>query len=137
LPSKRPRTAYRTTKALNEAPAGFSDFLVAPGTRTPAELVRHMTGVLGAARAAFIGRREPLDPLPTLEAEAGRFGERLEALSLDFALNAALSEDTSIEQLLQGPLADAMTHAGQLAMLRRRAGSPIAAENFMRANIKA
>ena len=43
---------------------------------------------------------------------------------------------TSMEQLLLGPLADAMTHAGQLAMLRRLAGSPIAAENFMRADIR-
>ena len=129
--------AYRTNKALHEAPAGFGDFLVAPGTRTPAELVRHMTGVLGAARAAFIGRREPLDPLPTLEAEAGRFRERLDALTRDLASDAELSEDTSMGQLLQGPLADAMTHAGQLAMLRRLAGSPIAAENFMRADIKA
>ena len=129
--------AYRTDKALHEAPAGFGDFLAAPRTRTPAEIVRHMTGVLGAARAAFIGRREPLDPLPTLEAEARRFHERLEALSGDFASDAELSEDTSLEQLLQGSLADAMTHVGQLAMLRRLAGSPIAAENFMRADIKA
>ncbi len=128
--------AYRTNKALQEAPAGFGDFLVAPGMRTPAEIVRHMTGVLGAARAAFIGRREPVDPLPALEAEARRFRERLEALSADFASDAELSEDTSMEQLLQGPLADAMTHAGQLAMLRRLAGSPIAAENFMRADIR-
>lgn len=129
--------AYRTTKALNDAPAGFGDFLAAPGMRTPAEIVRHMTGVLGAARAAFIGRREPLEPLPTLEAETQRFSERLEALSRDFASESDLSEDTSMEQLLQGPLADAMTHTGQLAMLRRLAGSPIAAENFMRADIKA
>ena len=129
--------AYRTNKALHEAPAGFGEFLAAPGTRTPVELIRHMTGVLGAARAAFIGRREPLDPLPTLEAEAGRFHEWLDALSRDFASDAELSEDTSMEQLLQGPLADAMTHAGQLAMLRRLAGSPITAENFMRAVIKA
>jgi ketosteroid isomerase-like protein len=129
--------AYRTNKALNEAPAGFGNFLVAPGMRTPAEIVRHMTGVLGAARAAFIGLREPADPLPTLEAETARFRERLEALSRDLASDAELSEDTSMEQLLQGPLADAMTHAGQLAMLRRLAGSPISAENFMRADIKA
>ena len=128
--------AYRTDKALHEAPEGFGEFLAAPGTRTPAELVRHMTGVLGAARAASIGRREPLDPLPTLEAEAGRFRERLDALSRDLASEAELSEETSMEQLLQGPLADAMTHAGQLAMLRRLAGSPIAAENFMRADIR-
>jgi uncharacterized protein (TIGR02246 family) len=129
--------AYRTNKALREAPEEFGEFRAAPGTRTPAELVRHMTGVLGAARAAFIGRREPLDPLPTFEAETARFRERLEALSRDLASDAELSEDTSMEQLLQGPLADAMTHAGQLAMLRRLAGSPITAENFMRADIKA
>jgi hypothetical protein len=41
----------------------------------------------------------------------------------------------SPERLLQGPFSDAMTHAGQLAMLRRLAGSPVPPENFIVAAI--
>ena len=47
--------AYRTQKALREAPAGFGDFRAADGVRTPAELIRHMTSVLGYARTFFVG----------------------------------------------------------------------------------
>jgi hypothetical protein len=43
----------------------------------------------------------------------------------------------SVERLLQGPVADALTHVGQLAMLRRLAGSPTRGENFFAAEIKA
>ncbi len=63
--------------------------------------------------------------------EADNRGERVEALSRDFASDAGLAEDTSMEQLLQGPLADAMTHAGQLAMLRRLAGAPVARRHWV------
>jgi hypothetical protein len=120
-----------------QAPAGFGDFLAASGTRTPGRTrPSHDRRAGGGARGVH-RPGEPVDPLPTLEAETGRFRERIEALSRDVASDAELSEDTSLEQLLQGPLADAMTHAGQLALLRRLAGSPIATENFMRADIKA
>jgi hypothetical protein len=40
-----------------------------------------------------------------------------------------------IENLFQGPIADALTHTGQLAMLRRFAGSPVRGENFYGAAI--
>jgi hypothetical protein len=43
----------------------------------------------------------------------------------------------SIERLFQGPVADALTHVGQLAMLRRLAGCPIKGENYFRAEIAA
>jgi hypothetical protein len=42
----------------------------------------------------------------------------------------------SEERLLQGPFSDAMTHAGQLALLRRLAGAPVPPENFIVANIE-
>jgi len=128
--------AYRTQKALRDAPETFGDFRIGAGTRTPSELVRHMTSVLGYAHTRFHGGRYAPDPLPTLGAEVARFHEVLDRLSRDLASEAELSEDISIEQLLQGPFADAMTHAGQLAMLRRLAGSPIAPESFITADIR-
>ena len=65
--------AYRTQKALREAPSDFGSFSAAQGVRTPAELVRHMTSVLGYARTFFIGGRYWPDPLPSLQDEVLRF----------------------------------------------------------------
>jgi hypothetical protein len=127
--------AYRTQKALRDAPEGFADFRPAEGIRSPREIVRHMTSVLGYARSCFHGGHNRVDPLRDFDQEVVRFHEMVSALSSDLASDAELSEDTSFEQLLQGPLSDAMTHAGQLAMLRRLAGSPIPPEDFTAADI--
>ncbi len=126
--------AYRSQKALREAPAAFGDFRIAPGVRTPAELVRHMTSVLGYARTFFIGGAHGHEPLPTLVDEVVRFHAMLEDLAGHLERGTPL-QGTTPERLLQGPFADAMTHAGQLAMLRRLAGSPVPPENFIVAAI--
>lgn len=127
--------AYRTQKALRDAPDSFGSFRVADGVRTPAELVRHMTSVLGYARSCFIGGRDRPEPLPSLPDEIARFHTVLEDLGRHLASGATLLDGVTLEQLLQGPMSDAMTHAGQLALLRRLAGSPVAPENFVAARI--
>jgi hypothetical protein len=126
--------AYRTQKALREAPASFGDFRPAPGVRTPVELVRHMTSVLGYARTFLIGGFYGHEPLPSLADEVARFHAMLEALAGYLERDTPL-QGTTPERLLQGPFADAMTHAGQLALLRRLAGSPVPPENFIVAAI--
>jgi hypothetical protein len=126
--------AYRTQKALRGAPDSFGDFSAGNQVRTPAELVRHMTSLMGYARTFFEGGRYHADPLPSLSAEIARFHEQLTALSRHLEAGTPLREIT-IEQLLRGPLSDALTHAGQLAMLRRIAGVPIPPENFLYAGM--
>ena len=126
--------AYRTQKALRGAPESFGDFQAGSQIRTPAELVRHMTSVLGYARTHFIGGTYWPDPLPDLGAEIARFHEMLESLGQHLAEGTEL-KGTTEEQLLQGPFSDAMTHAGQLALLRRLSGSPVPPENFIVADI--
>ena len=128
--------AYRTQKALRDAPPGFGSFRAGPKVRTPAELVCHMTSVLGYTTTFFLGGRYRPEPLPDLSAEIVRFHEVLARLAQLIA-DTAEWPDISPEQLLQGPLSDAMTHAGQLAMLRRLAGSPVAPENFVFAQVSA
>ena len=128
--------AYRTQKALRDAPVSFGTFQAGGQVRTPMELVRHMTSVLGYARTFFVGGRYRPEPLPDLAAEAARFQQMLHDLSRHLSAGTPL-RDTSEERLLQGPLADAMTHAGQLAMLRRLSGSPVSPENFIEAAIDA
>ena len=128
--------AYRTQKALRGAPESYGDFRIGPTTRTPRELVWHMTGVIGYARTMFTGGRFVPPEMPTFAAEISRFHETLTALSQDFG-DESLSARISDQQFLQGPLSDAMTHAGQLALLRRLAGSPVASENFIFARVDA
>jgi hypothetical protein len=127
--------AYRTQKALRGAPADFGNFHAGAGVRTPAELLCHMTSVLGYARTIFVGGQYRPDPLPSLHAETERFHEMLVDLARHLELGAPLLQGMSPDRLLQGPFADAMSHAGQLAILRRLAGSPVAPENFIVADI--
>lgn len=128
--------AYRTQKALRSAPDDFADFRAGPNARTPFELVWHMTSVIGYARTMLRGGSFDPPAMPSFAAEVERFHATLEALREDFE-DPSLIATISDQQFLQGPLSDAMTHAGQLAMLRRLAGSPVASEDFIFARIDA
>jgi hypothetical protein len=126
--------AYRTQKALRDAPPHFASFQAGSNVRTPHRLVNHMDSVLGFARTFFIGGnyREPM--LSDFDAEIDRFHRTIEDLGRHLKDGTALRGITP-ENLLQGPFSDAMTHAGQLSMLRRLCGSPVPAENFVFAAI--
>lgn len=129
--------AYRTQKAVREAPADFGHFRSGPGVRTPCELICHMTSVLGYARTSFIGGSYWPEPLQSLADEIQRFHEMLESLANHLKNGSPLLEGMTEERLLQGPFSDAMTHAGQIALLRRLAGAPVPPENFIVADIDA
>src|ERR1700730_18795641 len=92
--------AYRTQKALRDAPAGFGSFRAAEGVRTPAELVCHMTSVLGYARTFFVGGRYWPDPLPSLKEEIVRFHNMLRDLGQHIDLGTPLLQGMSAEGLL-------------------------------------
>jgi hypothetical protein len=127
--------AYRTQKALRDAPADFGSLRAGHGVRTPARLVFHMTNVLGYARTCFVGGEYRPDRLPSLEDEVTRFYDVLQDVARHIEVGTPLREGMTAERLLQGPFSDAMTHAGQLAMLRRFAGDPVPPENFIVADI--
>ena len=91
--------AYRTQKALRGAPGSFGAFQAGNQVRTPAELVRHMTSVLGYARTFFEGGRYWPEPLPDLDAEVNRFHDMLEDLSEHLVAGTEL-EGTTGERLL-------------------------------------
>jgi len=93
-----------------------------------------MTGLIGYARTMFYGGDFAPPRLATFDDEIARFHATLGQLLHDFA-NDSLSARITDQQFLQGPLSDAMTHAGQLAMLRRLIGSPVPSENFIFAEI--
>lgn len=130
--------AYRTQKALRGAPDRYPSFSAGHRVRTPAEILRHMTSLLGYVRTHFVGGSYPVKPdaLPTFAAEIERFHAMVEAVG-DLLAGGTPLREISTEQLLQGPFADIMTHVGQLAMLRRLADAPIPPENFIYADIRA
>jgi hypothetical protein len=126
--------AYRTTRALENAPASFADFDGAG--RRPGEILAHMGDLIDWALSMAQGNPSwhNSEPLAWSE-EQQRFFAALGAFDAFLASNSQLS--APIERLFQGPIADALTHAGQLAMLRRLAGAPIRGENYYVAAIAA
>jgi len=126
--------AYRGGKVLRDAPHGFSEFRIGETSRTPGQILAHIGDLYDWALSLAEGRERwqnstPLawsDETARFFSALGRFDERL-------ASETPLA--CSIEQLLQGPLADSLTHIGQIAMLRRLAGAPIKGENYSVADI--
>jgi len=128
--------AYRTQKALRDAPERYPDFAFGGQVRTPVEILRHMTSVLGYLRTFAVGGVYPMKPapLPSFDAEVARFHQMVESVRAVVAPDGSVGPLTAT-QVLQGPLADVLTHVGQLAMLRRMAGDPVAPENFIYADV--
>jgi hypothetical protein len=128
--------AYRGGKAVANAPDGFNSFRLSDGSRTPEQILAHIGDLLDWALSIASGKQTWHDSkaLPWKE-EVARFFAALEAFDSYLASDKALS--ASEEQLFQGPIADALTHVGQIAMLRRMAGAAIRGENYFVAEIKA
>jgi hypothetical protein len=128
--------AYRGGKALRGAPAAFAEFRAAAGTRTPGEILAHIGDLLDWGLSLANGAQK-WTPMPVVSWEAGsaRFFAALEALDARLASDAPLGFPA--EKLFQGPVADALTHVGQIALLRRMAGVPVKGENYFVASISA
>jgi hypothetical protein len=126
--------AYRGGKALRGAPDAFADFHASETTRTPVQILAHMGDLFDWALSIAQGNQSwrNSSPLPW-PAETERFFASLEAF--DAYLGSSLPLHTPPEKLFQGPVADALTHVGQLMMLRRLAGAPPRGENYFLADI--
>jgi hypothetical protein len=128
--------AYRAGKALRDAPATFADFEVAPGTRTPVQIVAHMGDLFDWALYLARGHHTWHESTPQpWDQEVARFFAALGAFDAYLASDQQLG--WSAERLFQGPVADALTHTGQLTMLRRLGGAPVHGENYAKATIVA
>jgi hypothetical protein len=125
--------AYRTARALEGAPDHFAGFA---GTgRMPIHILAHMGDLLDWALTAAVGKERWHTTQPTAwQQEQQRFFQSLQTFDSFLASDGEIH--APIELLLQGPVADAFTHVGQLAMMRRLSGSPTRGENFYLAAIK-
>jgi hypothetical protein len=128
--------AYRGSKALRGAPDQFASFCIGDKCRTPAQILAHMGDLIDWALSIAQGKQAWRDstPLPW-NTEVERFFAAIK--KFDDFLAAAEPLHASAEGLLQGPIADVLTHIGQIAMLRRLAGAPIKGENYLQAGIVA
>jgi hypothetical protein len=126
--------AYRGGKTLRGAPAGFSQFAAGPGTRTPGQILAHVCDLFDWALKLAGGVHEYHETSPqSWEQDTARFFAGLEAF--DRRLGNGTPTGFDAEHLFQGPVADAHTHIGQIAMLRRMAGAPVKGENYFKAGI--
>jgi len=128
--------AYRGGKALRGAPAEFADFHAGPTTRTPAQILAHIGDLLDWGVTLAEGKEawHNSPPLPWDEGST-RFFAALAAF--DKRLASGIPPFCTAERLFQGPIADALTHIGQIGMLRRLAGCPVRGENYQKAEITA
>ena len=128
--------AYRGGKALRDAPPGFAHFRAAEKTRTPGEILAHIGDLLDWALRLAQGSLE-FREADALEWVRGteRFFTALAALDACLAAEQPLGYPAA--KIFQGPVADALTHIGQISMLRRMAGAPVRGENYFRAEIVA
>jgi len=146
---------YRGAKTLRDAPAGFASFRIAAsdraasraatdraasgaatGTRTPGEILAHIGDLLDWALELARGRHTwKNSAAPSWEEGVARFFQAAERLDAELAASETLG--CAPGRLFQGPIADALTHFGQLAMLRRLAGAPVKGENYFKADIAA
>jgi hypothetical protein len=126
--------AYRGGKALRGAPDHFASFHIGDKTRTPAQILAHMGDLFDWALSIAQGQQAWRDstPLPW-NAEIERFFAALK--KFDDYLASSEPLHASAEALFQAPVSDALNHIGQIAMLRRLAGSPIKGENYFKSDI--
>lgn len=128
--------AYRGAKALRGAPPEFASYRCGEQSRTPGEILAHIGDLYDWALGLADGEQR-WNNSPALDWEAGsaRFFAVLKAFDDRLASGKPLGYPA--EKIFQGPIADSLNHIGQIAMLRRLAGSPIKGESYFRAEITA
>lgn len=127
--------AYRGGKAVRNAPESFAGFRASETSRTPAELLAHIDDLIDWMLSMAKGSEAWHESAPQPWAQDV---ERFHACLARFDEYLASEEDLacSCERLFQGAIADALTHVGQLTMLRRIAGAPMRSENYSKADIQ-
>ena len=126
--------AYRAAKTVHNVPPDFSTFRIGSTSRTPTEILAHIGDLLewalSIAKGLRIWRESP--PL-AWDQEIARFFEAMRKFDEYLASHEDLG--STAEKIFQGPIADALTHVGQIALLRRLAGAPVRGENYFKAEV--
>jgi hypothetical protein len=127
---------YRGAKTLRDVPSDFEKFRINPQSRTPVEIVAHMGDLFDWALSIAKGKGVwHSSPPQVWDREVARFYASVKEFDTYLASSSTIA--CPFEKLIQGPIADALTHVGQLAMLRHLFGAPIRGENYFMADIAA
>jgi hypothetical protein len=134
---------YRTTKIIHDAPENFSKISIGNGVRTPEKILGHINSLIQLSNR-FWSPHKPIS-MAKIRKQSGQKGWEREVVlfyqlvaNFDDTLEKYISPRLySPEKILQGPFMDAFTHVGQLALLRRMAGSSIKGESYWMADVKA
>lgn len=126
--------AFRANVAISDAPKDFASFKIAEIIRTPAEILAHIGDLVEGSYFLMKGEFVHLNSAPLeWKDEVKRFFTAVKDFDMFLASDEPLRQP--IEKLTQGPLADALTHIGQIIMLRRAFGSPVQAASYFEAEI--
>ena len=126
--------AYRAEKVLRDVPDGFADFRLGPSSRSALEILAHLGDLMAWGKRLALGEyRWEAAGSTDWVTEVDRFFRELGAM--DAALAATPVAAHPVGLIFQGPVADALTHVGQLAMMRGLAGQPVRPESYARATI--
>ena len=126
---------YRAAKVLRDAPPEFTGFRPAPGSRSAGEILAHTCDLLDWVLSQARGQEKWRNSRPqSWSDDADRFFAAATAFDAHLASEEKLHVPSG--ELFQGGLADALTHVGQIAMLRRLAGAPVRGENYSKAKIE-
>jgi hypothetical protein len=128
--------AYRAEKVVRDPPDGFEEFSAGAGSRSAGGILAHICDLIDwAASLARGGHAWHPRPPVGWQSDVDRLFASIR--ELDAVLGAGNIADVDARKVFQGPIADALTHVGQLALLRRLAGSAVKGENYARAAIRA
>lgn len=126
--------AYRAAKTMRGAPASFADFTPGPDSKSAIQVLAHMGDLMDWGLSMAVGKPKWNNSAPLAwDAECARFFAAVKAFDDVLASDAPLHYE--LTRLFQGPVADALTHTGQLAMMRRLSGAPMKGESYNRADV--
>lgn len=128
--------AFRAKVAISDAPVDFAPFKINETIRTPAEILAHLGDLINGSHFLMKGEFVHLNSAPLeWKDEVKRFFSAVRDFDTFLASDEPLEQP--IEKLMQGPIADALTHVGQIIMLRRAFGSPVQPASYFEAEIVA
>ena len=127
--------AYRGGRCLRDAPESYVHFDTGNGKTTPLTILAHLGDLFDWTYSMMLGEgRWPTTTPTDWAGESARFHACLEKLDRHLASGAPVQGE--VARYVHGPLADALTHVGQLAILRRMAGCQLPGESFFAADIQ-
>ena len=110
--------AYRGRVAVTGSPKRFADFRAGGSVRSPVEILAHVGDLLVGSKFLMAGEFVELTSAPmSWNNETQRFYSSVRDLDAFLATDAPLA--FPVEKFVQGPIGDALTHVGQIVLLRR------------------